>query len=249
MLLYSPPSPSQCSRVQWTPPLRESFGFPLLALQTLALSRLLAACAQAHLHPPRLLVVLSIALPTCLFLLFWQVRWRLHARAPTRLDCLLCSRCAVLCSSRNSCCSRKCSRCSARSRCVCSATDCCSPFSPRTWCALPSAPRAVQCTHVCCAQMALSAAFVCLFGNRMLLASHYLSALLVGVALALLDRHLLRRRRYRALSALVVAVCLCELLNSSSQCLAQFLYQPAPRLLCRSSSSSRCSLPLFFSSG
>ena len=46
-----------------------------------------------------------------------------------------------VCSSRNSCCSRKCSRCSARSRCVCSATGCCSPFSPRIWCAVPSARR------------------------------------------------------------------------------------------------------------
>lgn len=62
------------------------------------------------------------------------------------------------------------------------------------------------------AQLAVSAAFACLFLNRMLLASHYVSALLAGVALVLLDRHLLRRRSYAALRALPLAVRILNLL-------------------------------------
>lgn len=56
----------KATRVQWTPPLRESFAFPFLVLQLFMLSVILR-CRQ-----PTLLSVLGLSLSTLCFMLPWQ---------------------------------------------------------------------------------------------------------------------------------------------------------------------------------
>ena len=57
----------ECTRVMWTPPLRESFGYPLSLLQILLLSWTLKGQNEGRYKKS---VILSIV--TCLYLLSWQ---------------------------------------------------------------------------------------------------------------------------------------------------------------------------------
>ncbi|GBM47840.1 putative C-mannosyltransferase DPY19L1 [Araneus ventricosus] len=56
----------ECTRVQWTPPLRESFGYPLFLLQMMLVSLLLKCQKSSFSHS------LIIAIPSFLFMLSWQ---------------------------------------------------------------------------------------------------------------------------------------------------------------------------------
>ncbi|XP_042903558.1 protein C-mannosyl-transferase DPY19L1 isoform X2 [Parasteatoda tepidariorum] len=56
----------ECTRVQWTPPLRESFGYPLFLLQMMLVSLLLKCQKPVFQHS------LIIAIPSILFMLSWQ---------------------------------------------------------------------------------------------------------------------------------------------------------------------------------
>jgi hypothetical protein len=56
------------TRVMWTPPLRESFGYPLFCIQTLMLTWILS---QPKTSKPALVGIIWL---TTHFILFWQVK-------------------------------------------------------------------------------------------------------------------------------------------------------------------------------
>lgn len=57
----------QCTRVQWTPPLRESFAFPLILAQLLSVSWCLQRKANIHwIH------LITVSVSTCASLITWQ---------------------------------------------------------------------------------------------------------------------------------------------------------------------------------
>ena len=56
----------ECTRVMWTPPLRESFGYPLSLVQIFLVSRTLNSSARSYTQS------ISIATLTTLYLLSWQ---------------------------------------------------------------------------------------------------------------------------------------------------------------------------------
>ena len=57
----------ECTRVMWTPPLRESFGYPMSLLQILLVS---LALKSPQIHQKRLTAAISVA--TALYLMTWQ---------------------------------------------------------------------------------------------------------------------------------------------------------------------------------
>ncbi|GLH08323.1 C-mannosyltransferase dpy-19 homolog [Gryllus bimaculatus] len=64
----------ECTRVQWTPPLRESFAYPFCLLQMLALTKVLhlGSSPENRNHSILLRKVLFIWIPTWIFLILWQ---------------------------------------------------------------------------------------------------------------------------------------------------------------------------------